>query len=204
MFPLGTVLIPGEILPLHIFESRYREMTTAVLEGDHTFGVILISRGAEVGGGDQRVGIGTLARVVESAPFSDGRYALLVRGECRLEVLEWLSDEPFPQAHVRELPSIDAPGPTESISRALSSVRHCRALLSELGVSLGPWNGALEAVDADEASWQLGSLAPFGAFDKQRILEIDDPFVRVELIAELCDAIADDTTRLLSAGPEIS
>ncbi len=79
MFPLQTVLFPGAILPLHIFEPRYRKMLADCLSGDGTFGVVLISRGSEVGGGDQRVAVGTEARIEEASRFDDGRWAVIAR-----------------------------------------------------------------------------------------------------------------------------
>ena len=63
MFPLSTVLFPQAGLPLHVFEERYRTLMAECLDGDGEFGVVLIARGSEVGGGDQRVDIGTVARI---------------------------------------------------------------------------------------------------------------------------------------------
>ena len=60
MFPLGTVLLPSVLLPLHIFEERYRTLIRDVLDADREFGVVLIERGSEVGGGDTRSSVGTL------------------------------------------------------------------------------------------------------------------------------------------------
>ncbi|MEN3314917.1 MAG: uncharacterized protein V7605_1151, partial [Acidimicrobiaceae bacterium] len=54
MFPLGTVLFPGLALPLHVFEPRYQSLVQACLDGDGHFGIVLIERGSEVGGGDVR------------------------------------------------------------------------------------------------------------------------------------------------------
>jgi hypothetical protein len=202
MFPLGTVLLPGEVLPLHVFEPRYRAMMAVVLAGDRRFGVILISRGVEVGGGDERVAIGTLARVVEAATFPDGRYALFVRGEERLRATAWHADDPYPAAVVEPLPSAAPSGAADLIERATAAVRRSRALLSELGASLGQWDGALEVSDQDEASWKLGSLAPFGAFDRQRILELHDPSARLRTITELTNEIAEDAAQMLAEGPD--
>ena len=82
MFPLGTVLFPYAVLPLHVFEPRYRVMTRRCLDGDREFGVVLIERGSEVGGGDVRFGVGTIARIVQVAETArrrlrarDGRLA---------------------------------------------------------------------------------------------------------------------------------
>ncbi len=103
MFPLGTVLFPYALLPLHVFEPRYRVMVRRVMEGDHEFGVVLIERGSEVGGGDVRFDTGTIARVVQAAELPDGRYALATVGMSRARVLRWLADDPYPQAEVVEL-----------------------------------------------------------------------------------------------------
>src|SRR6478672_4324189 len=73
MFPLGTVLLPFAHLPLHIFEPRYRALVKDCLAGDGEFGVVLIERGHEVGGGDVRFGVGTVARIVQTAELPDGR-----------------------------------------------------------------------------------------------------------------------------------
>ena len=62
MFPLGNVLFPHAQLPLHVFEPRYRALAETCLAGDGEFGVVLIERGSEVGGGDTRFSIGTVAR----------------------------------------------------------------------------------------------------------------------------------------------
>ena len=66
MFPLGSVLLPSMVLPLHVFEPRYRALVRDVLDGDGEFGVCLISRGHEVGGDDVRTDVGTVARVHEA------------------------------------------------------------------------------------------------------------------------------------------
>src|SRR3954470_22385328 len=96
MFPLGTVLFPHALLPLRVFEPRYRLMTERVLRGDREFGVVLIERGSEVGGGDVRFGVGTVARIVRSQPLPDGGYALATVGIRRLRVVSWLADDPYP------------------------------------------------------------------------------------------------------------
>ena len=64
MFPLGTVLFPSGVLPLRVFEPRYRDMLEDLLSGNREFGVVLIERGSEVGGGEVRSGIGTMARIL--------------------------------------------------------------------------------------------------------------------------------------------
>jgi Lon protease-like protein len=100
MFPLGTVLLPFAHLPLHIFEPRYRALVKDVLAGDGEFGVVLIERGQEVGGGDVRFGVGTVAKVLQTAELPDGRWLLDAVGTERFRVTEWLPDDPYPLAMV--------------------------------------------------------------------------------------------------------
>src|SRR5829696_5584015 len=100
MFPLGTVLLPGAYLPLHVFEPRYRALVRDCLEGDGEFGVALIERGQEVGGGDSRFDVACVARIVEAGEMPDGRWALGTVGVRRARVEAWLPDDPYPRAEV--------------------------------------------------------------------------------------------------------
>ena len=96
MFPLSTVLFPHAPLPLHVFESRYRRLMADCLDDDGSFGVVLIARGPEVGGGDQRVEVGTAARIDHVNRLDDGRMLVMARGLPDLGVDRWLRDEPVP------------------------------------------------------------------------------------------------------------
>ena len=108
MFPLGRVLFPGGVLQLHIFEDRYRTMMGDVMASDRRFGVVLIERGSEVGGGDVRLKIGAIARVQEARRMADGRWLVRAVGIHRLRVRRWLPDGPYPMAEVEVFP--DAAG----------------------------------------------------------------------------------------------
>ena len=103
MFPLGSVLFPAMPLPLRVFEERYLALLAAVLSDEPAeFGVVLIERGQEVGGGDIRFGVGTVARVVE-LETGEGSVIVLATGGRRFEVVEWHSDTEYPTADVRDL-----------------------------------------------------------------------------------------------------
>jgi len=197
MFPLATVLFPGAPLGLHVFEERYRALVADCLAADRTFGVVLISRGSEVGGGDERVAVGTVAALEVARPLPDGRWSLRARGRSRLRVRAWLGEEPYPRAQVWDLdePAGDAGG---LLGRAEASVRRVRALLSELGqgpaLPAGPLGSA-----PDEVAWRLCAEAPLGPLDRQRLLEADGP-ARLALLVDLADAVGRDVTRLLAGG----
>jgi Lon protease-like protein len=193
MFPLGTVLFPFGVLPLHVFEDRYRALVEVCLAGDHEFGVVLIERGSEVGGGDTRFDVGTVARIVEAGRFPDGRYALLTHGTARLRVREWLPDDPYPRAEVDlldERGAVDAD--TDRRNAVEQHLRRLLALASELGASVPPGEVRLDD-DPVRAAFEAGALAPIGALDAQRILEIDDPSVRLDEL----DALLTETAALL-------
>jgi uncharacterized protein len=201
MFPLGTVLFPHMGLPLHVFESRYRALTRDCLAGNGEFGVVLIERGAEVGGGDTRFGIGTVALIAEAAELPDGRWVLLATGTRPIRVTCWLPDDPYPVALVEELsdPPIKA-SDMEHLDLASRAVRRALALQTELADQPGvPATVALD--DKPEvAAWQLCAIAPVGPVDHQRLLEAPDVQSRLRLLAEMATAAADLLAYRLSGG----
>jgi Lon protease-like protein len=191
MFPLGGVLVPGAVLPLHIFEPRYRVLMFDCVQGEPEFGVVLIERGFEVGGADERFGVGTVARIVQAAELPDGRWVIAITGTGRLRVAEWLPDDPYPVATVDRL--ADAAwdeADADVLARAESQVRRCLALSAELGQPGPPATVELDA-DRAAAAWQLVAVAPLGAFDKQRLLEIDDRRARLDALGGLAEEQAE-------------
>ena len=203
MFPLSTVLFPGADLSLHVFEPRYRELVGDCLQTDRLFGVVLITRGSEVGGGDVRAEVGTVARIRAALPQPDGRWVLAARGSERLKVTRWLPEEPYPLAMVEGLPAAEGLDPDEPLlALAAAGVRRVRALLSELGdhPALPPDPEGLP--DAGERMWELCTAAPLSVFDRQRLLQSEDPRSRLHLLIELCGEAAEDMTRLLAHRPD--
>lgn len=185
MFPLGTVLFPHGVLPLHVFEPRYRALVEDCLAGDHEFGVVLIERGSEVGGGDSRFDVGSVARIVEVSRLTDGRYALVAVGTARLRVHAWLPDAPYPRATVEVVDEVVASPACEDARAVVEQrLRRVLALASELGAPQPP--GALRLDDDPvRAAFEAASLAPIGSFDAQGLLELDDPEVRLDRLATL-------------------
>ena len=195
MFPLGSVLLPGGVLPLHVFEPRYRALVRdCVAAPEHKFGVTLIERGREVGGGDQRAMVGTVARMVQVAETDDGRYAVICVGTRRIRVNVWLPDDPYPLADVDdwpdEDPDPDEPWLAERIAAATVRVRRAAALASELGEP--GVDAAMEiSDDALLATYHLAALAPIGPADAQRLLCASGPAQRLDLLDDvLADAEA--------------
>ena len=184
MFPLQTVLFPHAPMPLHIFEPRYREMTQECLEGDGRFGVVLIERGRDVGGGDERFSVGTVTQIIEAAQTPDGRYLLATVGRERLRVRRWLPDDPFPRAEIEVVSE-----PKHVDERAHEQRARIEGLLAqvlELWVRIDPRvpgvDGAQLDTDPVRASFEAASRSPIGPLDAQRLLELDDPCERFDLL----------------------
>jgi Lon protease-like protein len=189
MFPLGTVLFPHALLPLHVFEPRYQALVRHCLSGDGQFGVVLIERGNEVGGGDVRFPVGTRARLVEAVALGDGRWYLVAVGTDRIRVARWLPEEPFPRAEVEVLPE-EGTGPAPALDTVEPLLRRALALKAELGEPAAPATGSLDA-DVDVASWQAAAMAPVGPVDAQRLLEAPGMAQRVRLLeAMLAEEVA--------------
>jgi Lon protease-like protein len=200
MFPLSSVLFPFAQMPLHVFEPRYRALITDCLAGDSRFGIVLIERGSEVGGGDQRMGIGTRAVITHAASLADGRSLMMVQGETRIRVREWLPDDPYPQAVVEEWDAPTEPADTEALQRAIQTVRRTRGLLSETGTTAALSPDVQFDDDPDIASWQICAEAPLTTFDAQRLLSTDGTTSRLTLLIELTEALEQDIRRMLGSG----
>jgi uncharacterized protein len=192
MFPLGTVLFPHMVLPLHVFEPRYRALLHDVLDGDGEFGVVLISRGQEVGGGDLRTDVGTVARVVQAEELEDGRWLTIAVGTGRVRVDRWLPDDPYPLAVVEDLmePVGDeaVEGSDELFAAATARLRRVLAMQTELGEETLPATFEL-AEDPEVAGWQLAVVAPLNPLDAQRVLAADGHRARLELLLDALEGL---------------
>jgi uncharacterized protein len=179
MFPLGSVLLPGELLPLHVFEPRYRQMVIDLLADDvddPEFGVTLIERGHEVGGGDHRSEVGTVARIARIEALDDGRYALVAVGVRRIRVRAWLPDDPYPLADVDDWP--DDRSDVETLAPHVAAAHARVARTHRLAVEVGEASDDLDLTISDDpilATYHLVSLAPVGAADRNRLLAAATP-----------------------------
>jgi len=123
LFPLHVVLFPGQHLPLHIFEERYRTMIGECLAQKASFGVVLIERGHEVGGDAIVHAVGTSARIVRAERYPDGRMNLLVVGEHRFRIHEFFQHTPYPAARVVYLPPSQPTSPMTESEPLIALVR---------------------------------------------------------------------------------
>ena len=194
MFPLGSVLFPAMPTALRVFEERYIVMLSTIL-GDEPpeFGIVLIERGSEVGGGEHRFAIGTVAQITR-VETSEGFIGLIAHGDRRIEVTSWLDDDPHPRAEVRDLPALtwdDALQPR--FERAEQLVRRTIARASEFVEQQWPANIVLSD-DPIEASWQLAGIAPLGPLDQVRLLRSGSASELLSGVIECTEAAAEMIT----------
>ena len=189
MFPLGTVLLPGAVLPLHVFEPRYQQLVRDCLEtSEHEFGVVLIDRGSEVGGGDTRSDVGVVAKMLQVAAMDGGRFAVITFGTRRIRVVEWLEDDPYPRADVEDWPDDPTEVPADRIAATAARARRCAGLAVEMGDQSNVPEGELTG-DPSYDSFLLTAISPFGPADQYASLCAPDPLARFDLIERLLDDV---------------
>ena len=178
IFPLQTVLFPGGLLPLRIFEVRYMDMAKACLRDKAPFGVCLIREGEEVGVPAVPEGIGCLATIVECDMEELGILKVVARGGARFRILSTeVARDGLVVGETEVLPDEtgkeDAPGFAD-----------CRELLAKMIVGIGRERFA-EPLDFDDPSWvgfRLAEILPLRKDVKQKLLEITDAGLRLAVL----------------------
>ncbi len=188
--------MPTQVLPLHVFEPRYQELMEVLTAVGSTgeMGVVLIERGSEVGGGDTRLKVGTVAHLIDAELLPDGRWVAVFVGSHRFEVNAWLPDDPYPQAEIVEVADDEwEPAWQPLFEGAERSVRAALQIAAELGeASVRPEFPLVG--DPSLALWQLCAVAPLGALDRQQLLEAPSHPERLRLL----DGLADDMAKVLA------
>ena len=189
LFPLGTVLLPGASLPLHIFEPRYRQLTVDLVTGavpGRSFGVIAVKQGLETAE-EATHDIGCTAVLREARRLPDGRFDIVTRGEKRFRLLdidetsapylvgsvEWVPDDDPPDDDLMLLPML---------SRAAREAhrRYCSAAWQH-----GDWDEPAADVDAAALPHLLAADCLLTLEDRQTLLEECDPADRLRLVRAL-------------------
>lgn len=186
MFPLGSVLFPHMPLSLRIFEERYTVMLSEVLQDEPSeFGVVLIERGQEVGGGEKRFSVGTIARIAQLE--ADEQFiGVIAEGQGRVSIEQWLDEDPFPRATVTALPELEWDDSLTPLwERAEQLVRRTLSRASEF--SDMTWSPDIELSDDPIArAWQLAAISPLGPLDQIALL-------RSSTMTELLEGIVEHT-----------
>lgn len=195
MFPLQSAQLPGDVLPLRIFEPRYARLVQDCLAADEpVFGVVLISRGMEVGGGDVRSDVGALARIVEYLQTGYGEYELIASIGERIRVTRWLPDDPYPRADVEPWP--DEPGPEVGPAQIDAVAGRIAALYDRVaaarGLRMQPETLAVDPAAADDPARHLYALVaqvPIGQADRYDILAAPTLAARVDALTDAVETV---------------
>lgn len=183
LFPLGTVLFPGGLLPLRIFEQRYLEMTKNCLRAGTPFGVCLIREGSEVGAPATHEDLGCLAHITQWDMQQLGLLQLVAQGSDRFRVrARRIRPDGLIVADIEVLAqAADAPMPEK--------FRACRQLLERLVAEHGERLFAKPYL-FDSSAWvgaRLAEVLPLPAVARQRLLELDDSLQRLEILQRLLE-----------------
>jgi Lon protease-like protein len=181
LFPLGTVLFPGGLLPLKIFEQRYLEMAKSCLRASTPFGVCLIREGSEVGTPATHENLGCLARIAQWDMQQLGLLQLVAQGGERFRVRATrIRNDGLILADIEILAEqADTPIP-EKFSA-------CRQLLERIVAEHGERLFA-KPFQLDSSAWvaaRLAEVLPLPTAARQKLLELDDSRKRLEIIQRL-------------------
>ena len=194
MFPLGSVLMPAMPLPLRIFEPRYLKLLGDLMGSENPeFGVVLIERGDEVGGGEKRMALGTIASVVNIGTTQEF-YGLESFGTQRFRVTSWLPDDPYPLAVIELVPDLIWDDTLlDSKNQLETKVRQLLAFASEF---TNLQFGATTALSDDpmQACWQLAGILPIGELDQMDLLSSESTQELISRTSEIVTT-ADQTLR---------
>lgn len=199
MFPLEWVLLPGEELSLRIFELRYTALVGDLMRsGDPRFGVVLIARGREVGGGEQRNDVGAMTTITHCGELGAGRYALRCLTGERIRVREWLPDDPYPRAAAEIWPDEPAEPLSDSqfgeledrivaLHRRMAAARRGRVMPGRNSVLGGR---KVRSQDPCQRLYSLACRVPMGEADRYAVLAAPSLPERLAAVHEAIETVA--------------
>jgi Lon protease-like protein len=186
LFPLGLVLLPGERIPLHIFEERYKELIDECLDTGAEFGIVL-----QDDEGMRSVGTSALVTdVVER--FDDGRLNVVVEGRRRFEVQEITTGRSFITARVQLVPDEDKQPSADEIDACLEAFRR---LTKAAGIE-----GDAPTPEGKPLSFAIGGLIGFEDDLKQALLELRSESDRLQRLIQMLDAAVEVLERRAEIG----
>lgn len=176
LFPLGIVLLPGEPVPLHIFEPRYKEMVRVCIDADRPFGIVYASE-------EKLAEVGCTAQIERvAARYDDGRLDIVAVGQQRFRVEEIFRDLDYLSAAVEAVEDADAsddPG-----AREAAIARHVKLL------EMAGEQPSLTRYDqAESVSYVIGRNAGLDLADKQKLLEMERESERIQFLSEHLGAL---------------
>ncbi len=183
LFPLNTVLFPGSVLPLKIFEQRYLDMAAQCMKAGTPFGISLIANGNEVGAAAEPHPVGTLASIGSWEMEQLGILMITALGGRRFRILETRLGAGNLLEGTVELIAESGPTPLPPERERLLPL--LRRVVNDLGSERMP-----EPHRFDEAEWvgyRITEVLPIQNLAKQKLLELEDPVARLEVLERYLD-----------------
>ena len=179
IFPLNTVLFPGGVLPLKIFEQRYLDMTKVCISEDRPFGVCLIKEGSEVGTPAVPSAVGCLARITQWDMPQLGIFHLLTEGTQRFRIVNSsVRKSGLISATIETLPGEQKVAPHDTLCSEV-----LQAIIEKLGAERFP-----APHHFDDAAWigyRLSEVLPISLDTRQQLLQIADPQMRLVQLSQI-------------------
>jgi ATP-dependent Lon protease len=188
LFPLpNLVLFPRIVVPLHIFEERYKLMINDCIAGGGTFGLVLLQSGAVEEREDTIHRVGVTARIVEVERLAEGRLNILCEGERRFRIHRFTQRIPFWKAFVEFLEESEDDGAESLYDQVADLYRSVANLTARLSDSQEPELVLPES--AADLSYIVSYVLDIDFEEKQKLLEIDIPAERLRLLVAHLTAI---------------
>jgi Lon protease-like protein len=192
LFPLGTVLLPGASLPLHVFEPRYRQLTIDLVTGTvptKQFGVVAVREGwtPDDHGMDGLHHVGCTADLRDVRRLPDGRFDIVTRGARRFRLLDLDEDaKPYLMGTIDYLPDVETPSDAGEMTRMLiSSARDAHRRYCTTAWKTGDWSEPGAEVEASTLPHVLAADCLLPIVDRQRLLEQVSPTERLRMVRAL-------------------
>jgi Lon protease-like protein len=211
VFPLGTAFLPGDNVSLNVFETRYLDMLTHVMSTGRQFVSVLIARGSEVGGKDQRLQHGVIISIEKISPLE---HSLLLEGTALavVDIISWLQDDPYPRAicqqqHAEPLTNTECIKVAKSLSL---TAQRLRTLLEKVTkpASVPPygsivqnaiasiasgrwWDEQVTPATLEEVMWLLARCVPCGPLDRYDLLRDITLVSRVQLLDRIIEHVSE-------------
>ena len=183
LFPLNTLLFPGGVLPLKIFEQRYLDMAAACMKEKQSFGICLIATGKEVGGVAEPHAVGTLAEIADWEMEQLGILMVTVRGGKRFRIVEKSADREHLLHATVEIIADNGPLPLPPERQRLLPL--LRRVASDIGPARFPEPHRYD--DAEWVGYRITEILPVQNLAKQKLLELEDPISRLEILERFLD-----------------
>lgn len=189
VFPLsGALLLPGGRMPLNVFEPRYLEMIDVAIAGGRLIGMVQPRPdGGVIADGEPALcGVGCLGRITSFAETGDGRYLIALQGVCRFRVIEEIeSTLPFRRCRIAAFAGdLDEEFGSEDVDRK-ALLKALKAYLEANGLE-ADWDSISRAGNATLVN-ALSMMAPYGASEKQALLEAPDLRTRAETLIAITE-----------------